>query len=75
MIPKVDGVKVLEAIREYEVKRGVLPEQRVNIIMTIASAETGFVKKAFDIGCKAYAAKTIDTNKMREVMKKLGLIA
>lgn len=42
--------------------------------MTTALAETDYVKKAFDIGCEAYAAKPIDTNKMLEVMEKLGLI-
>ncbi len=74
MMPKVDGVKVLKAIRDYEAKQGVLPEQRVNVIMTTALAETDYVKKAFEIGCEAYAAKPIDTNKLQEVMKKLGLL-
>ena len=74
MMPKVDGVKVLKAIREYEAKRGVSQQQRVNVIMTTALAETDFVKKAFDVGCEAYAAKPIDTNKLLEVMRKLGLI-
>ncbi|EHQ87956.1 response regulator [Desulfosporosinus youngiae] len=74
MMPKVDGVKVLKAIREYEAKRGVSQQERVNVIMTTALAETDFVKKAFDVGCEAYAAKPIDTNKLLEVMRKLGLI-
>lgn len=74
MMPKVDGVKVLKAIREYEAKQGVSHEHRVNVIMTTALAETEYVKKAFELGCEAYAAKPIDTNKMLEVMKKLGLI-
>lgn len=74
MMPKVDGVKVLKAIREYEAKQGVSPEQRVKVIMTTALAETDYVNQAFEIGCEAYAAKPIDTNKFLEVMKKLGLI-
>lgn len=74
MMPKVDGVKVLKAIRDYETKRGVVPEQRVKVIMTTALAETNYVNQAFEIGCEAYAAKPIDTNKMLEVIKKLGLI-
>lgn len=74
MMPKVDGVKVLKAIREYEEKQGVTREQRVNVIMTTALGETDFVNKAFEIGCEAYAAKPIDTNKMLEVIKKLRLI-
>lgn len=74
MMPKVDGVKVLKAIREYEQKQGTLQEQRVNVIMTTALEETDYVKKAFEIGCEAYAAKPIDTNRMLEVMNKLGII-
>jgi Response regulators consisting of a CheY-like receiver domain and a winged-helix DNA-binding domain len=74
MMPKVDGVKVLKAIRDFESKQKVSPEKRVKVIMTTALAETNFVNNAFEIGCEAYAAKPIDTNKMLEVIKKLGLI-
>jgi len=74
MMPKVDGVKVLKAIRGYETKQGVVPEQRVKVIMTTALAETHYVNQAFEIGCEAYAAKPIDTTKLLEVIKKLGLI-
>ena len=74
MMPKVDGVKVLKAIRDFETKQGVGPEKRVKVIMTTALAETDYVNQAFEIGCEAYAAKPIDTNKMLEVIRKLGLI-
>ena len=74
MMPKVDGVKVLKAIRDFEIKQGVVSEQRVKVIMTTALAETDYVNQAFEIGCEAYAAKPIDTIKMFEVIKKLGLI-
>ncbi|MDO0825236.1 response regulator transcription factor [Desulfosporosinus nitroreducens] len=74
MMPKVDGVKVLKAIRDYESKQEFASEQRVKVIMTTALAETDYVNQAFEIGCEAYAAKPIDTNKMLEVIKKLGLI-
>ena len=74
MMHKVDGVKVLKAIRDFEHKQGVVSEQRVKVIMTTALAETDYVNKAFEIGCEAYAAKPIDTNKMFEVIKKLGLV-
>lgn len=74
MMPKVDGVKVLKAIRELEIQKGILPEKRTKIIMTTALAETKFVQSAFEIGCEAYAAKPIDTKKFVEVMEKLGLL-
>lgn len=74
MMPKVDGVKVLKAIRDFEVQRGILPENKVKIIIITALADTEFVNTAFDLGCEAYAAKPIDTEKLVEVMNKLGVI-
>jgi len=74
MMPRVDGVKILKAIRDYETSRGLLPEKRVKVIMTTALADTELVQAAFQIGCEAYAAKPIDTEKFLEVMKKLELI-
>lgn len=74
MMPKVDGVKVLQAIRDYETTRGVLPEKRVKVIMTTALQETDMVQQSFEIGCEAYAAKPINIEKLKQVMEKLGLI-
>lgn len=74
MMPKVDGVKVLKAIRDFEIQRGILPENKVKIIIITALADTEFVNKAFELGCEAYAAKPIDTEKLVEVMNKLGVI-
>lgn len=74
MMPKVDGVKVLKAIRDLETQKGILPEKRSKVIMTTALAETQFVQNAFEIGCEAYAAKPIDAAKLIEVLQKLGLI-
>lgn len=74
MMPKVDGVKVLKAIRDFEVQRGILPENKVKIIIITALADTEFVNTAFDLGCEAYAAKPVDTEKLVEVMNKLGVI-
>jgi len=74
MMPKVDGVKVLKAIRDLEIQKGVLPEKRAKVIMTTALAEAGFVNKAFEYNCDAYASKPIDMEKFNEVLKKLELI-
>lgn len=74
MMPKVDGVKVLKAIRDLEIQKGILPEKRAKVIMTTALAEAGYVNKAFEYNCDAYASKPIDTEKLIEVLKKLGLV-
>ena len=74
MMPKIDGVKVLKAIRDLETQKGILPEKRVKIIMTTALGEAGLVQTAFEYGCEAYASKPIDTERLIEVLKKLELI-
>ena len=75
MMPKVDGVRVLKAIRTLEKQQNVLPEKRAKVIMTTALSDKEYVDKAFEIGCEAYATKPLDKDKLKEVMKKLELIA
>lgn len=72
MMPKVDGVQVLKAVRDLEIKNGIAPEKKSRIIMTTALAETQYVQKAFEIGCDAYAAKPIDIDKLAGVLKEMG---
>ncbi len=74
MMPKVDGVRTLKAVRDLEKQYGIAPDKRVKIIMTTALADAMLVRTAFEYGCEAYAAKPIDTKKLIEVMGKLGLV-
>ncbi len=74
MMPKVDGMKVLKSIRDIETQKGIPPESRSKVIMTTALNGTDLVNKAFDLGCEGFASKPLDTEKLVEVMKKLGLI-
>ncbi len=74
MMPKLDGVKTLKAIRDLEKQYDIAVENRVKIIMTTSLADVQLVRTAFDYGCEVYAAKPIDTEKLIEVLEKLGLI-
>lgn len=74
MIPKVDGIKALKAIRDLETQKGLLPSRRVKVIITTALAETQLVQDAFEIGCQAYLSKPIDAAKLREVLINSNLI-
>jgi two-component system, chemotaxis family, chemotaxis protein CheY len=74
MMPKVDGVKVLRAIRDYEKQKSAPTDKKAKVIMISALADTQYVHNAFEIGCEAYAAKPVDINKLIDVMGKLGLI-
>ncbi|MBN2851228.1 MAG: response regulator [Clostridia bacterium] len=68
MMPKVDGIKALKMIREYEKK------QHSKIIMTTAINDKKSVELSYEYGCDAYAWKPIDIKKYREIMKELNLI-
>lgn len=71
MMPRIDGLKVLKAIRVLEKQHNL---KHTIIIMMTALADAEYVDQGLELGCDAYAAKPIDTAKVEEIMKKLGLI-
>jgi two-component system chemotaxis response regulator CheY len=73
MMPKIDGVKVLKAMRDLDLQNNIEPNKRSKIIMTTALGESQIVQTAFEYGCDAYASKPIDTEKFVEVLEKLGI--
>ncbi|MGE5423104.1 MAG: response regulator [Ignavibacteriales bacterium] len=74
MMPKLDGIKVMKAIREFELHKGIQDDKKTRIIMTTALNNQETVLESFEAGCQAYAAKPIDLEKMIEVMKKMALV-
>jgi two-component system, chemotaxis family, chemotaxis protein CheY len=74
MLPKVDGIKVLKAIRDLETQKGILPKRRVKVILVTALAETELVHNAFEIGCDAYLSKPIEVSNLVDVLRSLELI-
>lgn len=73
MMPKVDGIKALKAIRDLEKQKEIKGTDRAKVIMITALNDTESVFSSFQTGCEAYAAKPIDTEKLIEVMQELGL--
>lgn len=74
MMPRVDGIKALRVIRAMEQQQGISAEKRLRIIMMTALSDIDYVDKAFELGCDAYASKPIDTEKVSEVLRNLGLV-
>lgn len=72
MMPKLDGTKVLKAIREIEKDKKIETDKRTKIIMITALNDSGNVYSSFDIGCEGYAVKPINIEKLIEVLGKLG---
>lgn len=74
MMPKVDGIKVLKTIRDYE-KSKLKPDQAISkIIMTTALNNHETVDEAYKIGCEGYAWKPIVIEEFNKVLMTLGLI-
>lgn len=72
MMPKVDGVRVVQVIRDLEKQKGIAAEDGCRIIMTTALNDTVLVNKLFACGCEAFANKPIDIKKLTKVMEKLN---
>ena len=73
MMPKVDGVATLKAMRDLEKQKGIPPEKKAKVIIISALDDKEFVKKAFEVGCDGFASKPISTEQLGENLKKLGL--
>lgn len=73
MMPEVDGIKALKTIRKLELERNIPIENQTRIIMTTALNATDEIFNSFESGSEAYAVKPIDTDKLRDVMVRLGL--
>jgi two-component system chemotaxis response regulator CheY len=74
MMPQMDGYQALKQIREIEKEKGIPEEKAAKIIMTTALSEGKNVRKAFGLGCTAYAGKPIDQEKFENELRKLELI-
>lgn len=74
MMPNVDGYEALKTMRAIEARNQISEEESAKIIMTTALTEGRNVKKAFELGCVAYAGKPIDKTKFENVLHKLKLI-
>jgi two-component system chemotaxis response regulator CheY len=73
MMPNVDGLKALKIIRDIETEKKLQNQNRAKIIVITALDRAEKVVSAFNTGCEAYAVKPIDTEKLHQVMEKLGL--
>ena len=74
MMPKVDGIKALKAIRELEETLLVDGSKPSKVIMTTALNDKDTVDEAYKLGCQAYAWKPVDIERFDAVLRKLGLI-
>ena len=76
MIPEVDGLQSVLAIRKAEGQLGISPPQRVKIIMTTALNDPRTIMKAlYESDANSYLIKPIRLQKLEEELRALKLIA
>lgn len=74
MMPKVDGIRALKAIRELEEVRGIKGQDCVKIIITTALANVEYINSSLCTRYEAYVSKPIDFDDMYAAMKKVRVI-
>ncbi len=74
MLPNMDGQEALRKMRAYEEARGVLASSGVKIVMATALSDSRSVMEAFKGQCEAYITKPYTRQKIRDELKKLGIV-
>jgi len=74
MMPRIDGIKALETIRNFEKQKKIGQSDKCKVIMISALNETEVVFDSFNTESEAYVTKPINIEKFEDAMKKLGLI-
>ncbi|MBF0467106.1 MAG: response regulator [Nitrospirae bacterium] len=75
MMPEVDGMEALKAIRAKEISCGISLEHEVRIVMTTAlDSPRDILEAHYGGGCTDYLVKPLDTKKLLKLLSSYGLI-
>lgn len=73
LMPEMDGVEALKAIRGYEEERGIFALDRVKVIMITGKDDSKSVLTSFREGCEGYVVKPVERENLEKQIKELGL--
>ena len=65
-MPKVDGLEVLQTIKEDENLR------KIPVIMLTTTSNSNMIKQCYELGCSYYMAKPVDYRHFMEAVQNLG---
>lgn len=74
MMPVMDGLQALRAIRDLEEAHDVLEGDRVKVVMTTALRDAKCVLSAFRLGCQAYIVKPVKKQDLWAEIDRFGLL-
>ncbi len=74
MMPRIDGLKALQAIRDFERRKHIKNAKGCKVIITSALDETEVGFDTFRTGNEAYITKPIDMDNLTSVLNGLHII-
>lgn len=74
LMPEMDGVEALKAIRKSEEARGIFGLKRVKVIMITGKDDSKSVLASFREGCEGYVVKPVEKENLEKQIKELGLV-
>ncbi|WP_031481965.1 response regulator [Maridesulfovibrio frigidus] len=75
MMPEMDGLTALDAIRKFETENKVLSKDAVKVFMTTAIDDPKTVIRSFhDLEASAFLVKPLLKEKLYEELEKIGLL-
>ena len=74
LLPKMNGLDVLQKIREIEAARGIHGFEGVDVIMITALDDFKVIKKAYNSYCTSYIVKPVNQEKVSKALKEHNLI-
>ena len=75
IMPGMDGIETLEAIRQIERQRDVPRADRVRVIMTTVVDQEENILKAFATGCDSYVIRPDRKERLVDEIRSFGLIS
>lgn len=73
-LPGMDGIEVLQSIRDFEGEINLEDKERTKIVMVTSMANHNMMKKAHQIGCNGYITKPFSKDEILSTLLTLGLI-
>lgn len=74
MMPKVDGLKALKTIREFEIKKRIEEERKCSVIVTSALNETEVDFDALRAGREVFLTKPISAKDIAKAIEELSMV-
>lgn len=73
VMPDIDGIQVLQHLREMEAARGIADDSRTRVMIISAVSKSDTVRKAMQHGCDGFLLKPCSIEKARAEFQRIRL--